>query len=143
MGKDYPITVDYSKSLDEMIKAGHYDWVNFDITSKHFPINLSGKHELVPELIHYGKAKSSDAVIRDLDQRGLRPATVAELLAFGEAYPDKRREFPIVALGSVWQNWCGYCLIVYLGGDGSRRELVLIDWGVGWDGRYRFLAIPK
>ncbi len=35
----YPISVDYSRTLEEMIAAGKYDYVNPDISSTNFPIN--------------------------------------------------------------------------------------------------------
>ena len=34
----FPVTVDYTHSLAQMIVAGKYDSVNSDITDKHFPL---------------------------------------------------------------------------------------------------------
>jgi len=126
-----------------MIQAGNYNWINSDITDKHFPVKGSGKVELNPELIHYGKLISSDEIIQDLDQRGLRPATLAELLAFGEKYPDEQRKYPIVALGSVWQHWGGNRYVACLGCFESERELNLHYCGGDWFENYRFLAFRK
>jgi len=137
------IVVDYSKSLAQMIQSGNYDWVNDNITSSHFPIQVQGKAELNPELIHYGKYMDSDDIVRDMDNRGLRPATLPELLAFGATYPDKQREFPIVALGSVWRYWYGSRDVACLYGVGSGRGLGLVVWGSGWYDGYRFLAVRK
>ena len=137
------IVVDYSRSLAEMIKAGHYDWVNSDITDKHFPVKGSGKTKLVPEIIHYNKYMSSDAVIQDLDQRGLRPATLAELLAYGEKNPDEQHKYPIVALGSVWRFWLSSRDVACLCSFASERKLDLSYWDGGWHDHYRFLAFRK
>lgn len=37
-GNTYPISVNYTRTLADMIKAGKYDWVNNKITEKNFPI---------------------------------------------------------------------------------------------------------
>lgn len=137
------IVVDYSKSLVQMIAVGTYDWVNSDITAEHFPAKGEGRVELVPELVHYGKFMNSDDIVQDLDQRGFRPATLPELLAYGEKYPDKQRKFPIVALGSVWRYWDGARHVACLDGPDSRRWLHLNIWESGWYGCYHFLAFRK
>jgi hypothetical protein len=36
------ITVDYGNSLQAMIAAGKYDWVNSGITAKRFPVEGTG-----------------------------------------------------------------------------------------------------
>lgn len=139
----FHIVVDYSKSLADMILAGAYDWVNSDITSEHFPVKGKGKVELNPELVHYGQGMSSDEIVQDMDKRGLRPGTLAELLAFGAKYPDKQREFPIVALGSVWQVRDGNRFVAFLHSNDSKRKLFLNVWDGDWCGGYRFLAFRK
>jgi len=144
MEDTFPVIVNYSKSLAEMIQAGKYDWVNSDITDKHFPVKGSGRVELNAELIHYGKCMCSDTIIQDLDQRGLRPATLAELLAFGEKYPDEQRKYTIVELGSVWQYWVAGRSVAYLCCGVSGRGLDLpLQCEVDWHACYRFLAFRK
>ena len=143
VGDGLRIVVDYSRSLAEMISAGKYDWVNSDITADHFPIKGSGKAELNPEIIHYGKYMSSDDIVRDLDQRGLRPATLAELLAYGEKYPDEQRKYPIVALGSVWLHRNGARSVASLFSSESERPLYLYAWDGVWFAHFRFLSFRK
>jgi hypothetical protein len=143
VGNGLRIVVDYSKSLAEMISAGKYDWVNSDITSKRFPVKGQGRVELNAEFVYYGKLMSSDDIVKDVKERSLRPATLSELLAFGETYPDKQREFPIVALGSVWQHWSGDRSLASLHCLGSKRKLNLCIWESVWDGCCRFLAFRK
>lgn len=138
----FRVVVDYAKSLSAMIAAGNYDWVNSDISEKNFPVKGQGKVELNTELIHYDKSMGSDDIVRDMESRNLRPATLPELLAFGETYPDKQREFPVVALASVWQAWFGFRYVAYLS-LGSRRSLFLFVWSGDWCGDYRFLAVRK
>ena len=134
------VTVDYSRSLAQMIAAGKYDWVNDDITEKHFPMKGNGKVELNLELAHFNKYISSDDAIAELKKRGLRPATLWELLAFGAKFPETQREFPIVALGSVWRDLDGDRNVPYLWGHADERSLGLCWYDHDWSDNYRFLA---
>lgn len=140
--------VDYSRSLEDMITAGQYTWVNDDITEKHFPIpkppvGLPTKAEIKLELIHFNKVMTSDKVLAELKKQGLRPATLPELLAFGEKYPEKQREFTIVALCSVWRSFDGGRRVPCLWGGSDWRRLSL-SWGDDdWHDYYRFLAVRE
>ncbi|MBI3825640.1 MAG: hypothetical protein HY294_06580 [Candidatus Rokubacteria bacterium] len=138
----FPVTVDYHWSLDAMIKAGRYGWVNLDITAEHFPVK-PGPAEVSIELVHFDRVMSSDDVLAEFDRRGLRPATLPELLSFGAKYPEKQREFPIVALASVWRFWYGFRGVPFLWGLAGGRDLSLIwldDW---WIAHFRFAAVRK
>ena len=74
----YPITIDYEQSLEEMVKAGAYDWKNSDITSEHFPIDGNGTVERTTELVHFNRSISTDDALAELDKQGFRPATIEE-----------------------------------------------------------------
>lgn len=138
----FSVVVDYTQSLAAMIKAGKYDWVNPDITEQHFPVK-PGSKDVSIELVHFDRVMTSDEVLTELDRKGLRPATLPEVLAFGAKYPEKQREFPIVALGSVWRGWNGFRFVPYLWSDAGERGLSL-DWlDRRWSGRYRFAAVRK
>jgi hypothetical protein len=139
----FHIVVNHAESLAQMITVGNYDWVNPNISEKNFPVKGKGQVEFNVELVHYGKSMNSDNIVQDMASRGLRPATLLELLAFGTAYPDKQREFPIVAFGSVRLRWNGQEYVACLNGDGSKRGLRLRFWGGDWDDDYRFLAVRK
>jgi hypothetical protein len=138
----YPVTIDYRASLAAMIKAGRYDWANPNITDKHFPVT-PGDTDVVIELVHLNRDASSDDVLAELERRGLRPATLPELLAFGATYPEQQREFPIVALGSVWQLWDGGRLVPYPWGDSLERDLNLNWFDRWWSARCRWAAVRK
>ena len=139
----YKVLVDYGQTLQQMIANGKYDYANSDITSGNFPMTGNGKQEAVVELVHFGRDMASDAVLKEFEARGLRAATLPELLSLGATYPEKQREFPIVALGSVWQARDGGRYVPCLSGDGSERGLCLY-WNVDrWVGRCRFAAVRK
>lgn len=139
----YNIVVDYNRSLADMIKAGKYDRVNSDINSKHFPLKGKGKHELNATLFHFDRYIESDDAIAEMDKQGYRPGKVEELLALGEKYPDLQKEFPIVALGSVWRDPYGYRDVPCLSWYGSERDLYLSWFDDRWIADYRFLAFRK
>lgn len=135
-------TVDYSLTLEEMIALGQYDWKNDDITAGRFPVKGKGKKEVVGELVKYESTMSSEAVLADLDKNGLRPATIEELLAFGAAFPELQRKFPIVALGSIAEVDGGRGMACLGRGD-SKRYLRLRWFDRGWFAHCRFLAVRK
>ncbi|PIR97979.1 MAG: hypothetical protein COT89_01875 [Candidatus Colwellbacteria bacterium CG10_big_fil_rev_8_21_14_0_10_42_22] len=139
----YPITVDYGLSVEAMVKAGRYDWVNDYITSRNFPTKKKGKKQVVVELIHLNRSVSTDDALKELDKMGMRPAELHELLALGQMYPELQREFPVVALGSVWQNPNGNRYVSYLSRDDSERNLYLDWFEVDWYGFFRFAAVRK
>lgn len=140
----FTIRVDYNSSLAEMILTGHYDWTDDDITSEHFPILGSGSVKTKLRLVHLNRDATTEEVEAYLDSLGMKPPKIEHLLAFGEKFPELQREFPIVALGSVWVDRDGYrdvpCLWL-----GSERCLSL-GWGgpvSRWRGNCRFLAVSK
>ncbi len=137
------VTVDYDRSVASGIKAGKYDWSNSDITDDHYPNSGSGKSDVEIILVHYGKDMSTKNVLKDFDKRNLRPATLQELLAIGEQFPDKQREFPIIALGSVWRNSRGNRYVPCLIGSGSYRGLDLYWIVSDWHDICRFAAVRK
>lgn len=139
----YKVLVDYGQTLQQMIANGKYDYANSDITASNFPTQGSGRQNVVVELVHFGRDMASEAVLKEFEARGLRAATLPELLAFGATYPEKQREFPIVALGSVWLDRLGDRFVPCLNRLGSERELFLL-WDVdGWRDICRFAAVRK
>ena len=139
----YPVMIDYADTFEQRLASGRYDWKNDDINKKNFPVKGDGTVERALELAHYGKNMSTDAVLAAIDATGYRPATIEELLAFGAKYPDLQREFPIVALGSVWRGWGGNRGVACLYGGDAGRGLHL-DWlESDWSEHYRFLVVRK
>jgi len=137
------VTVNRDRTIAEGIKAGEYNWSNDSINDKNF--KRTGKGTEVTEiiLVHFDKSMSTDKALKELEKRNLRPADLQELLAIGEQHPDKQRQFPIIALGSVWQNPVGNRLVPFLGRNDSRRGLNL-DWvGGDWRDVCRFAAVRK
>lgn len=140
---DYTLTVNYDLSIEEMVEAGKYDKANPNITSDNFPVAGHGSKELVTKTIHYDYYITTEEVIADLDKRGLRPATPAKILKFGEMYPNLQEEFPIIALGQIWAYLNGHRDVIALDSDGRGRDLDLISFDNVWGTHCRFLAVEK
>lgn len=139
----YTVVVNCDLSLENMIKAGGYDYVNPDITAKRFPLEVSGSEEIETRLVHFGRDISTDAVLAELEKLGLRAATIEELLAFGAANPALQRQFPIAALGSVCVDSDEDRCAPYLNEDLSKRDLGLYWIDYDWGDHWRFLAVRK
>ena len=144
------VTVDYSRTLAEMVAAGKYDWISEDMVEQNFSIRRPTERpvsivEIV--LVHINKQVGLKKVLRHLDRRGLRPATIEELLAIGEHFPNLQRQFPIVGLGSSWigpdGRRCVPCLRQGFGNHKAKRHLRLHWCSYTWGRGYRFAAVRK
>ena len=117
---EYKTTVNYGLTLGELIDqsgcninpdivgrlyAGPDDKTGGDIEGgERFPLHGSGKEQVILAIVRFDHFIPNDLAIQEMTERGLRPATMQELLAFAAAYPDVQKEFPIVALGSVVED---------------------------------------
>jgi hypothetical protein len=83
---------------------------------------------------------TSDGVIAEAAKDGYRPATLAEAIAFTNAYPDLQRQFWIVILGS-FVRYAGNRDVPVLGSDNGRRDLGCCWFGHKWSAGTRFLLV--
>lgn len=138
--------VDYSRSLSSLIKNGHYQFVNPYISTGRVPVGGEGKVRVHFEVVEIDHPADLRVVLEKIAQRGLRPATLAELLVYGLENPEKQVESPVVALGSRWQLRYSGEYYPYLGNDSAGRTLDLL-WNESartrWNSNYRFLAVRE
>jgi hypothetical protein len=132
-----------NRSLDKMIEDGEYDWVNPNITADHFPIREKVRSEFSVVLFHFNRPVGSEDVIAEMNKDGYRPAAIEELLALGESQPNLQKKFPIVALGTIWEDADGCRHVVFLWGSSGERNLDIHGFGSGWRDHYRFAAVRK
>jgi hypothetical protein len=121
----FQLEIDGTKTLEQMIADGKYDWKNSDINEKNFPIKDKTKRTATIELFHFVKDISSENAIKAMAKEDFRPATIEELLALGAKQPELQKEFPIIALGSVWRLPFGLRGVPGLYWSDSGRELNL------------------
>lgn len=130
-------------SLADRIARGKYDWVNDDITEAHFPTNIPADYDVEYKLFHFDRNILSEDAIREMEREGFRPGTLAELLTLGETQPELQKQFPVIALGSVWRGSDGYRNVPALDWDDDGRGLGLVWFEDDWDADFRFLAVRK
>ena len=139
---DRVITIDYGRSLQELIAAGNYYWADAQITAHKFPVSGVGTKTLRVKLFHFGRDISSDDAVAAMKEGGFEPATHVHGLAFGAAFPDEQRKYPIACLGS--SAWLVSCrCVMCLDRDAAERVLCLESCGGEWSGRWRFLGIQE
>jgi hypothetical protein len=136
------IAVDHDMSLEDMIAAGKYDWVSDGITSERFPVEGSGTKKFQAKLFHFDRFISSEDAAAAMRKENFMPAGHVHGLAFGAAFPDEQRKYPIACLGSSGRVFgCRGVVCLYRSGDG--RRLNLGGWGGDWYGTWRFLAVRE
>lgn len=133
------------KKLDSWFSFG----VDRDYIDKRFaPIPIKSNRvvsrksrEVAFEYVCMDRDASTDAVLVEMDRKGLRPALYEELLGFLKKYPQEKQKRPsIVALGSV--TWmCGY-YVACLSNFGFNWGLNLQKFDQIWSENDRFLAVP-
>jgi len=139
----YDLFVDYTRSVEEMVKAGAYYTWNKDINSNSYPISsdkIGTKEHLSASLFCFHRYIKAEQAIEMMVENKSRTATAHELLAFGEKYPSLQMRAPIIALGSTWWgSIANYVLI--LDSNGVWRELLVIEFNRMFARDFRFLGI--
>jgi hypothetical protein len=145
----FRVTVNYDLPFEQMVAAGKYQWVSEDIKASrkadpadHFQLTGTGQQEIDIVLLHLNRDATTEEVLVEMRQQGLRPATIEELLVLGAVHAQLQEQFPVVALGSR-------CLLVgsvyvpVLFNKDYGRTLGLGFYRGGWGGDHRFAAVRK
>ncbi len=136
------ITVLPDLTIADRLTSGNYDWKNPNITKERFPDDLATVGEWEFDLYHPNCALSADAARLGAEVDGWVVAKWEHLLAYGVAFPETQRKFPIIALGSVCRVGLIHCVLgLFFGGRG--RLVNLCNRGGGFDPYYRFLRVRK
>lgn len=93
-------TVDYGRSVEDLLLAGAFTWAHPEITSGRFPGTETGPREIVIVLTELPRHLTLEKIIEHQRQRLLRPATLKELLSFAHQHPEAQLVRTIVCLGS-------------------------------------------
>jgi hypothetical protein len=139
---DLTVEVDYRKSLSDMIAAGNYDWVNPNITLGNFPVEGTGKKAFHTKLFQFDRYISSDDAVAAMKKENFTPANHVHGLAFGAAFPDEQRKYPIACLGSS-ALVDGVRGVACLDRYGNEGRLFLGDWDGGCGNRWRFPGVQE
>lgn len=137
------ITVDYGKSLREMVKAGGYTSESLGINSNNFPRNdKRGKTRVKVILLPIEDRIRTESILEKATRRGWQPAQIEHLLAVGIQHPKIQEQFPVVALGSILNKEVVHQVAILTSWYQERR-LELIAVPARWRETYRFLMITE
>jgi hypothetical protein len=99
----YQITVNYDTPIEELVVGVDYAWHEpGDINSEHFPSTEKGEIQMDIYLVSFDHHTTIEESIKEINNQGLRPATLKELLSLEKAYRFVLRASSIYALGSEW-----------------------------------------
>lgn len=151
----FHLDVNYDRSIKDSIQAGFYHHFNKKITDENFP-DCQREHGVKTISVrlfnfrHLGYWADTSEIIIRFSERKCRPASLRELLAFGEKKPNQQRKFRIVELFSIWAdplpNYdlpAGTQWTASLAGGAERRRLDLSGFNNIWNPDTRFLAVLK
>jgi hypothetical protein len=97
----YPVMVNRDLTIAERVTARQFTWVNSNINDSNFTFYGTGIDTVTMEFVaHQGEAHIS-VMLAELEKHGLRPATLQELMAFGEHYTSPTSELPILSIESA------------------------------------------
>lgn len=134
------VRVNFGVPLEELVQAGHYDYVNSNVTSANFPATGQGQVEQEIELIQFNVGPESDEVEAYFKANGLQSAGMRHCLAVGSQHPELQRQLLMAFLKDAWRGPFGPEVGV-LSGLAGRRGLNLLPRAGGWDQDYWFAAL--
>lgn len=130
--KVYPVTVDYSKSLAEMFMSCRFDVTDSKLDEfiiGNFSVDDNSQKNVRLHITHFERHIDNDDIVIKLNNRGLRPATLPEMLAFWRRYPQFQRKFVILALGSKLTS-CDFIVGIHRDLFRSEFEDISRGWGL-------------
>lgn len=137
----FKIGPDNGISVEELRKAGGYDYQNENITTANFPAKATPETEAILIDFH-DEVESWDADLA-AGILGYRLGTARETLRLGKAHPDLQRKVWIVGLGEEWQDPGGNRHVVVLRGSAGSRRANLYCRPGRWFRDFRFLAFAS
>lgn len=136
------VFVDFSRSVAEGLAAGRYDEVGVNLTDENFPATGTGQSHVQLILRHYEEALVDSVVMEQLSSTNIQPATLQELLAIGEQYPDRQLSYCIAALGSSFR-FGDHLYCPFLHKNNRLRAISLYRRKYGWPAKMRFACLLR
>lgn len=115
---NFAFVVDYNRSVEEMVRAGKYDWLDTNVIDRYpIPKDKVGQSESIgTELLHLNRLIYYEDAIKEIANEGYRGATAHEILVFGENNLEMQEDFPIFSLESIWQIEAYRAVLAFYGG---------------------------
>jgi hypothetical protein len=135
----YAITVNYDLSVEDAVRAGHYEEASEELTSENFPSLRTGTTTIELILINFHDEMGFERVVHQFDEMGLRVAELPELLAYGAQHPKEPYGYEVVALGSVLSLPKGLPAVPHIDGN-----TLVFSYRYGkWNALARFAAVRE
>lgn len=133
------VSVDFDATIEQLVKTGHYDYANSNITGANFPTTGQGQLAQELELFQFSIGPESEEVEAYFRANGLEAVGMRHCLAVGRQHQDLQRSIWMVFLGDAWPGPNGFELGV-LGGNSARRSLGLGRRAGAWNQNDWFAA---
>ena len=139
---EFRALVESGVTIEQMVAAASFDWVNSEINSTNFPVdsNVVGAYRF--KIYEPKRDISSQAMVGMMQADGFPAARHEPGIAFGKEFPREQLKRPIALLGSSAEVDGRRC-VVCLYRDGTERKLFLSRWDYDWRGRWGFLGAQK
>ena len=141
---EHKFTVNYDLPLEQAIAECNFGSKIQKITTENFPNQLHerGQHVMSVTLFHFNGILSWNKVVKEMDVRGFRPATLRELLAYARENPNQQRKHSIIGLGSIFGH-LDHRDVPELCTNDRQYYLDLWEWRYALSSDDRFLAVLK
>lgn len=141
-GKIFEVTVDYTKSIEEMIRLGQFFWVDSRIKNLLVKGTAAKKVKRNLTLLNLNSDNlvRTDEVIVEMEKRGLRPALIEDILAFHIQFPDY--DEPIVALGTFFISGNSRLFPLLYRFQGQEKASLFLDGSRLWKDVYFLAVLP-
>lgn len=100
----FPVEVDYSLTVSQMVAAAGFYLVDKGISQRHFSVRSSDQKKTINLQFAFFENLPLSQIKSTLVGDGSHLAGLPELLAFAKAFPDWQRKFPIVELRNSWRK---------------------------------------
>ena len=132
-----------SRTTEELVRAGNYNYANPDINSRNFPARRTASVTREIVLLEFDHDVTSEEAIAEAIRQGLERPVYEDALYFGVEHPEVQRERPVVFLHEPWCHLLGFRAVVFLWSDSGDRRLYLHDFDFRWYRRHRFAFVRK
>lgn len=126
---------------------GQYAYVHEQITTQRFPReDKSGVVQLDIVMMQFDARTTVGEIVRRIAEMGYRPITIREMLAFGAMHKDVQRRYPIIVLGSYFDDPHYGRIIPYLWVTSEGKRLAWLTHGNNGDrpnSQCRFAVVKK
>lgn len=143
-GMEFPLTVNYNKVPEQMMKDNNYDKIGKKVRNNFFLSQTethAGIVNLRAKLFNFCISVEPDAVFKAIKKAHYRVADIIELMAFDESCPEMRGT--VIPLGDCFRNLLD-TYYPYSFNNGKTRELSSDTMPrFGWTDGVYFLAIRE